>query len=226
MIELNVDAGEGGKNDAELIRLTDAVNIACGGHAGDLETMKQTIKLAKGKKIGAHPGYPDRENFGRSPLALSAEEIASFVASQIEVLTSLTPLNHVKPHGALYNQAQADEAIAGAILEGVSRVLSTTTIYTLPQGILARLAKEAGYKVVGEGFMDRGYQANGQLIPRGEAGAIIIDPEEAVVQAQWLSREGRIGTLCVHGDSPIALSCLQKVSAFIQRSRGVSVDGE
>ncbi|MEN8693459.1 MAG: LamB/YcsF family protein [Akkermansiaceae bacterium] len=210
-ITLNVDAGEGGLLDASLIALADSVNIACGGHAGDLDSMQRTITLAEGKHIGAHPSYEDRENFGRHPLTLPPEEISSTVARQVGTLAQLTPLQHVKPHGALYNQAQQDEAIAEAIITGISTILPSTKIFTLPGGALARAAAAAGHQVIGEGFIDRGYQANGQLIPRGQPGGLITDPIEALAQAKTLAARDDIDTLCIHSDSPKALELLKAI---------------
>lgn len=208
-IDLNVDLGEGGAHDAELIRLATSVNIACGGHAGDLETMRHTVELAQGKSIGAHPGYEDRENFGRLPLDLSPEEITESVARQIRALAALTPLHHVKPHGALYNQAQTDPVIAQAIIEGVLRVLPQTIVYTLPHGELSKAAHAADQLVHGEGFIDRGYQPNGQLIPRDQIDALITDPAQALAQTKCLAAREDIQTLCVHGDSKGALEILR-----------------
>lgn len=221
IIDFNVDVGEGGPHDAPLIALADSVNIACGGHAGSPELMKETIAFAAGKNIGAHPGYEDRKNFGRLPLsttlALSPKEIATSVARQIEALAKLTSLHHVKPHGALYNQAQQDEVVAKAILDGILQVLPTTKIFTLPDGALAKLARETGHKVIGEGFLDRGYQASGQLIPRGQPGALITDPDKALAQAKELAAREDIQTLCVHADSSEALALLQTVRREIQQ---------
>ena len=211
IIDLNVDAGEGGLLDAELIALADSVNIACGGHAGDLDSMRRTIDLSQGKNIGAHPGYDDRENFGRLPLDLPPQEISAAVARQVEALAALTPLHHVKPHGALYNQAQQNEAIAQAIITGISTILPQTKIFTLPGGALSRAAEVAGHQVIGEGFIDRGYQSNGQLIPRGQPGDLITDPTEALAQAKTLTMRNDIGTLCVHSDSPEALELLKAI---------------
>lgn len=212
-IDLNVDLGEGGAHDEELIRLAISVNIACGGHAGDLETMKRTVALAQGKNIGAHPGYEDRENFGRRILELPPQTVTDFVAHQIEALAEFTPLHHVKPHGALYNQAQKDPVIAQAIIEGVSKVLPQTILFTLPNGELSKAAIKLGHTVHGEGFIDRGYQENGQLIPRGQAGALITDLTEALEQARQLATRNDIQTLCVHGDSKAALALLKAVVA-------------
>lgn len=213
-IDLNVDLGEGGSNDAELIRLATSVNIACGSHAGDLKTMRHTVELAQGKNIGAHPGYEDRENFGRLPLDLSPREISESVALQIEALAELTEIHHIKPHGALYNQAQGEPIIAKAIIKGISKVLPQTIIYTLPNGELTKAALSAGHQVWGEGFIDRGYQENGQLIPRGQPGDLITDSAETLVQAMRLTTQDEIQTLCVHGDSKKALVMLEIVTAY------------
>jgi UPF0271 protein len=216
MIDLNVDIGEGGSNDATLITLATSVNIACGGHAGDFSTMRETVALAQEKKIGAHPGYEDRANFGRVPLNLSSQKISDSLSWQIEALASLTPLHHVKPHGALYNQAQNDLVIAEAIVAGMTKVLPRTSIYTLPQGELAQVAQSVGHKVIGEGFIDRGYQENGQLVPRGEHEDLLTDPEKAIAQAVHLASLEEIETLCVHGDTPTAISLLRAVKIALQ----------
>jgi UPF0271 protein len=215
MIDLNVDLGEGGAHDAELTALASSVNIACGGHAGDEKSMLRAVGLARasGTAIGAHPSYEDREEFGRRHLDLTWEEIADSVAWQVEALARISPLHHVKPHGALYNQAQGDEEIARAVVEGISRVLPETLIYTLPGGELARVALEKGHRVWGEGFIDRGYQEDGRLIPRGEKGALIEDVEEAVAQAMRLAEREEIETLCVHGDGLRAVEILTKLRA-------------
>jgi UPF0271 protein len=215
MIDLNVDLGEGGAHDAELTALASSVNIACGGHAGDEKSMLRAVGLARasGTAIGAHPSYEDREEFGRRHLDLTWEEIRDSVAWQVEALARISPLHHVKPHGALYNQAQVDEEIARAVVEGISRVLPETLIYTLPGGELARVALEKGHRVVGEGFIDRGYQEDGRLIPRGEKGALIEDLRDAVEQAMRLAEREEIETLCVHGDGLRAVEILTKLRA-------------
>ena len=216
-LDFNVDAGEGGPHDAALIALADSVNIACGGHAGSPDLMRQTLELAEGKNVGAHPGYEDRENFGRHPLDLAPGKLSTSVAHQIEALAQLSSLHHVKPHGALYHQAQGNEALAQAILDGISKVLPITKIFTLPGGSLAQLAAEAGHEVVGEGFLDRGYLPNGQLIPRGQPGDLITNPAQALLQARGLIARSDIKTLCVHSDSPEALKLLQTIRREFKR---------
>jgi len=173
------------------------------------------LALQHGSAIGAHPSFPDRANFGRRALELPLLEITRSVVSQIEALARLADLHHVKPHGALYNEAQREEDLAEAIVEGVSRVLPTTIIYTLPGGALARAAREAGHEVAGEGFIDRGYQENGELVPRSDPGALLAG-QDALEQALRLAARGDIATLCVHGDSPEALSLLREVRARLE----------
>ncbi|MDB4142279.1 LamB/YcsF family protein [bacterium] len=211
-IDLNVDLGEGGANDETLTALASSVNIACGGHAGDDETMVRAVELAllHGSAIGAHPSYDDPENFGRRALDLPLDEVTASVARQVAALAQHADLHHVKPHGALYNQAQNDPDLAHAIIVGISQILPSTLIYTLPQGALAQAALNAGHRVAGEGFIDRGYQSNGQLIPRSEPGAL-LDGEAAIAQARRLAQRSDIATLCVHSDSPEALHLLKKV---------------
>ena len=216
MIDLNVDLGEGGAHDAELIALASSVNIACGGHAGDVESMRRAVERARalGAAIGAHPSYEDREGFGRRPLELPTDEIADSIAWQVEALARISPLHHMKPHGALYNRAQVDEEVARAVVEGISRVLPETLIYTLPGGALAWVALEKGHRVWGEGFIDRGYGEDGKLIPRGEEGAVIEDLELAVKQAVRLAEREEIETLCVHGDGAKGVEILTRLRAI------------
>ncbi len=215
-IDLNVDLGEGGEHDEALTALASSVNIACGGHAGDENSITRAVTLAKkyGAAIGAHPSYDDPENFGRRALDLPLAEVTDSVSRQIEALAKHADIHHVKPHGALYNQAQSDPALAGAIIAGITRFLPSTLIYTLPKGALADAATEAGHRVAGEGFIDRGYQPNGQLIPRSEPGAL-LNGEAAITQALQLAERSDIATLCVHGDSPDALALLKNAQTAL-----------
>ncbi len=215
MIDLNADLGEGGTEDERLLGLVSSANIACGGHAGDELTMRRTIDLAlaNGVAIGAHPGYEDREHFGRRAMAFPLNQVTDLVERQVAVLARLaeaagTGLHHVKPHGALYNQADRDALFAAALVEGVTRVSSTAMLYALPGSKLAEAGHAAGLPICLEGFADRRYVPNGSLMPRNEPGAVISNVDEAVAQAMDHAASGKVETLCVHGDGPTAVAIL------------------
>jgi UPF0271 protein len=221
-IDLNSDLGEGAGTDAQLMPLISSANIACGGHAGDESTMRETIALARkyGVAIGAHPGYPDRENFGRDPMVMTEDELSEEVARQIRALRGVDPdlkISHVKAHGALYNQAWRDAAIAKAIVAGVKKVFATPTdvaLFAAPKSAIVDVALRAGLRVVREGFADRAYEADGTLRSRKLAGALHTDPKIAAKQALSFVRDGGVrahdgsfleldvDTLCLHGDTP------------------------
>lgn len=216
-IDLNADLGEGGADDAALLELVDSANIACGGHAGSEVIMRRTLALAMaaGVAAGAHPGYEDRENFGRREMQLPPEIAEDLVARQVGKFALLAggAVHHVKPHGALYNQANRDAALAAAVVKGIQKVAPDALLYALPDSALAAAGRAAGMRVRAEGFADRRYRADGSLVPRGEPAAVISDVAEAVAQALELARSGRIETLCVHGDGPQALAMLRALRA-------------
>ncbi|HTU99208.1 MAG TPA: 5-oxoprolinase subunit PxpA [Luteitalea sp.] len=224
-LDLNADVGEhDGPPPADaraLLRVITSANIACGWHAGDPVSMRQTIAAASvlGVQIGAHPSYPDREGFGRRPMPLSPQEIADAVTHQVRALVLIasderTRVAHVKPHGALYNAAWQDHGVAEAIVTGIVTVDRSLALYAPHGSALAAAGLEAGLRVVAEGFADRGYEDDGTLTPRGHAAAVLESPREvgdralAWVQSGALaSRTGRslrlpVDTLCVHGDTP------------------------
>ncbi|MES2660338.1 MAG: 5-oxoprolinase subunit PxpA [Verrucomicrobiota bacterium] len=215
-MDLNADLGEGGGEDAALLGLVSSANIACGGHAGDEETMRRTIDLAmaSGVAIGAHPGYEDREHFGRRAMAFPLDRVTDLVARQVEKLASLAEaagatLHHVKPHGALYNQADRDALFATAVVTGITKIFPLAMLYALPNSRLAEAGQAAGLTICLEGFADRRYVANGSLMPRNEPGAVITDIDEAVSRAMDLAKSGKVETLCVHGDGPTAVAILR-----------------
>lgn len=236
-IDLNADLGEGGSQDAALMALASSVNIACGGHAGDEKTMRTAITsaVAAGVAIGAHPGYEDRANFGRMPMNLSPAEVTEMVGRQIGLLATLAAqagamIHHVKPHGALYNQADRDPELAAAIAEAVNRILPGCRFYVPPGGALAAAGTKAGLTVRAEGFVDRFYQADGSLVPRGDDGALIDDPDAAVSQAlriacqqEVITKDGTpvplpAQTLCVHGDSPCPAEMLKQTRLALEQA--------
>lgn len=221
MIDLNADLGEGGADDEALLALVTSCNIACGGHAGSDEIMRRSVELARaaGVAIGAHPGYEDRENFGRHELNLPSQQVADLVARQVEKLSRIAggDLHHVKPHGALYNQANRDGILGAAVIEGIRKILPDTIIYALPNSALSKAACTAGMQVMAEGFADRLYQSDGSLRPRGEAGAVIIETPDAVDQALALARSGDIETLCIHGDAAHAVAMLRAIRGVLEK---------
>jgi len=236
-VDLNADLGEGAPDDAELLALVSSANIACGWHAGDARLMQScaTAALAHGVAIGAHPSYPDRENFGRSEMQLGAAQVQADLIYQIGALDALVRaqggrLHHVKPHGALYNQAARDPALADAIAAAVRAVDPGLALYGLAGSELLRAAERAGLRAVAEVFADRGYRADGSLVPRGQAGAHVDDVNEAVARTLRMVREGVVQavtgetvpmqaqTICLHGDGPHALAFARAMHAALTQA--------
>jgi len=236
-VDLNADLGEGAPDDAELLALVSSANIACGWHAGDARLMQATVAAAleSGVAIGAHPSYPDRENFGRSEMQLTPAEVRADLIYQIGALDALVRaaggrLHHVKPHGALYNQAARDPALADAVATAVRDVDPGLAVYGLAGGELLRAAERAGLRAVAEVFADRGYRADGSLVPRSQPGAHVDDANEAVERTLRMLREGvvqavdgetvplRAQTICLHGDGPHALAFARALHAALGRA--------
>ncbi len=236
-IDLNADLGEGFgiyriAAEATVLPLVSSANIACGAHAGDPVVMRETVAraVAAGVVIGAHPGYPDREGFGRREIGASAEEIAAMVITQVGALAAVcaahgTALRYVKPHGALYNRAATDQAAARAIAGAVMAVDPSLMLLGLDGSIMLREAGEIGLAVVREAFVDRAYQADGTLLPRSQPGAVLTDPElvaeralrmlqdHHVVAVDGTRRLLRPESLCTHGDGANPAELLQAVRA-------------
>ncbi len=217
-IDLNCDMGEleDAVHEAALMEYITSANVACGGHAGDEQTMDRTVRLALGRgvRIGAHPGYPDRENFGRVEIAMSAEAIAETVFRQIERLDAVVTalggaIVHVKPHGALYNVAVKNAEVARAIATGVARWNSAVPIFGLAGSPMLDVWRAMGMKVAGEAFADRRYEADGTLRSRKFADALITDPAVAAAQALRFALGGQAETICVHGDTPGSVAILK-----------------
>ncbi|HLH39264.1 MAG TPA: 5-oxoprolinase subunit PxpA [Bryobacteraceae bacterium] len=245
-IDLNCDMGEIPEQIADgtqesLMRAITSVNIACGGHAGDQNTMKTTIEQALrwNLAIGAHPGYPDRENFGRRSLNLPLEEIERTVFEQVRALAqaaaaSATAMVHVKPHGMLYNDAVNRPELARAIANGVARFSRDVVLVGLAGSPMLEAFQEAGFRVAAEAFADRRYEADGTLRPRKFEDALIGDPEKAGEQALRIARgEGAIAvsgskvgihadTICIHGDTPGAPEIAAAVARALQQN-GISL---
>ena len=209
-IDLNCDLGEGCPSDAQLMPLITSANIGCGFHAGDAETTYAALKLAAqyGVQVGAHPGFPDREEFGRRELNWPPERIYLECLFQVGALDKLAKaagciVRYVKPHGALYNMACRNGALAGAVV-GAAVELGLA-IMGLP-GSQVQQAATGRVPFIAEGFADRRYRPDGSLMPRSEPNAFVEDPALAVEQAQHLAAEHGVRTLCVHGDNPHALA--------------------
>lgn len=240
-IDLNSDLGEGAGADAEVMPLITSANIACGGHAGDEATMDAAVHLAleHGVAIGAHPGYPDRDNFGRVAMAMEPEALRVEIRSQLERLKVIAEradgrVTHVKAHGALYNTAERDDAVAATVAEALAQTDLQLIVLAPAGSALARAAEQAGLRVAREGFIDRAYEADGTLRSRKLAGALITDPAAATEQALSFINDGGVrahdgsfqhlpvDTLCVHGDTPGAPAILRAVRAALE-AQGVSV---
>jgi UPF0271 protein len=246
-IDLNADVGEGFGAwamgaDAELLPLVTSANVACGFHAGDPAVMDRTVALAvrAGVAIGAHPGHPDLRGFGRRALQAAPDEIERDVLYQVGALQAFARAHgarvvHVKPHGALYNQAAEDETVARAIARGVARAGRDLILVGLASTRAMRGAAEAeGLRFAAEAFADRRYTAAGTLQPRREPGSVLSDPAEAAAQAVKIATEGRVvsvdgreialqaDTLCLHGDNPAAVAHAAAVRRALE-SAGVAI---
>jgi UPF0271 protein len=224
-IDLNCDMGEleDAAHEAALMDYITSANIACGGHAGGETTMERTARLAlaRGVRIGAHPSYPDRANFGRVEMELAGGEIERAVREQIERLEKVVQelgasIAHVKPHGALYNVAARDERVARAIGCAVAGWKPAVTLFGLLGSPCLDWWREMGLNVAAEAFADRRYEPDGSLRARKFADALITDPREAAAQAARFDREGKAQTLCVHGDTPGAVAILKAVRAALR----------
>lgn len=237
-VDLNCDLGEGMNNDALLIPLISSANIACGVHAGDASTMKRTIEhcLQHGVAIGAHPSWPDRENFGRKEMHLPEAALYDCLWEQLDTMQSLArsmgvSLHHVKPHGALYNQSAREPALAAAIAKAVKEFDTKLILYGLSNSHSLKEATKLGLRTAHEVFADRTYQDDGSLTPRSQPGALIDDETMAVDQALQMILEQKVtvlsgkriplraDTICLHGDGEHALAfCKQIVSKLTQHN--------
>jgi UPF0271 protein len=233
-MDLNCDMGEIPAHIADgtqesLMRSITSVNIACGGHAGDDQTMKATIEQALrwSLAIGAHPGYPDRANFGRLELDLPLDEIEKTIFEQVRALATIaatcaTTIVHVKPHGALYNQAVKRADLASAIAGGVARFSKDVVLVGLAGSQMLDVFRARGFKVAAEAFADRTYEADGTLRSRKFDDALIHDPLKAGEQALRIAKEGRAQTICIHGDTPGAPLIAEAVARTLQAG-GISL---
>ncbi len=225
-IDLNCDLGEGGTHDAALMALITSANIACGFHAGDVATVHAALLAAQrhSVRVGAHPGFADREHFGRRELDLGEEAIVQLCVYQVGALAGLARLvglsiDYLKPHGALYNMACREDRYARPMIEAA--VLLELPMLALPGSRLEALSR-GRVRFVAEGFADRRYLPDGSLVPRSRPNALIEDPEEAATQAEALIRTHGIRSLCVHGDNPQALGFVRGLREALGR-RGISL---
>jgi UPF0271 protein len=188
--------------------------------------MRETVLLARerGVAVGAHPSFPDREHFGRREMQLHSDEIADLVVRQIEALASIASkegirLQHVKPHGALYNVAVRDRRVADAIAQGVVSVDRSLVLLGLPRSELVAAAQAAGLRTAGEAFADRAYRADGTLVPRSEPGAVIHNADEVLARIISLAARPDVETICVHGDTPGAAELASKIRAALEAAK-------
>lgn len=238
-IDLNSDLGEGFGpwsmgDDAAILDVVTSANIACGGHASDPETMFKTLTMAKdlGVNVGAHPGYDDRAGFGRRIIPMSIPEIGRMVAAQIGSLMAIASLvgvkvNYVKPHGALGNLAARDADVAIEITKTISKIDKDLAVLAISGMQLEHAARQTGLQVFSEIFADRGYLSSGQLVPRGQTGAMIEDADQASERLVKFMKTGLMPvidgdpitlnaqSICVHGDGPTALSMAQKIKSCL-----------
>jgi 5-oxoprolinase (ATP-hydrolysing) subunit A len=240
-IDLNCDMGESFGawqmgNDAALMDYVSSVNVACGFHAGDASVIRKTVETAieKGVKIGAHPSFPDLQGFGRRELKMSAREIFDIVLYQVSAVKGIcealgAKLNHVKPHGALYNKAAKDAEISAAIAEAVKRTDENLIFYGLSGSFLISEAEKIGLRTASEVFADRTYQPDGTLTPRTASNALIQDSKQAIAQVLEMILEQKVTaangekvalkteTICIHGDGEHALEFAKLINAELKR---------
>jgi len=245
-IDLNSDLGESfGRwtlgHDADLMASITSCNIACGYHAGDPEVMRRTVRLARdnGVAIGAHPGLPDLVGFGRRAMSVTPSEVEDLVLYQIGALAAIARaegvrLQHVKPHGALYNMAIKDRGLADGIARAVASFDPSLLLFGLPGTELLRAGDAAGLPLAAEGFADRSYEADGSLTPRTQPDAVIHDAAEVVMRSVRMAREGvvisrdgeevpmRVATICTHGDTPGSHTLARRIRDGLERA-GIKV---
>lgn len=236
-VDFNSDLGESFGNykiglDSEILHQVTSANVACGFHAGDASIIAQTVQLAldKGVAIGAHPGFPDLQGFGRRKIEMNTSDITDIVAYQVGALSAFTPdhkLHHVKAHGALYNMAAKDRLIADAVITGIKLVDPQTIVYGLANSELIKAAQNANMKFAQEVFADRNYQSDGSLVPRSQPNAVISNPAEAAQRAlQMVEKKSvvsvtgevvplAVDSICVHGDNHSAVDLAIEIKKLL-----------
>lgn len=237
-IDLNCDLGEGMDNDALLMPFISSANIACGYHAGDEDTMKRTVELALAHhvQVGAHPGFADKEHFGRVERHLSKEEVYDLISEQIAALKKIAQsfqaaVHHVKPHGALYNMAAKDKSLATTIAKAVKEAGSSLVLYGLSGSFLISEAKANGLKTASEVFADRTYQDNGSLTPRSHPEALIEHDDKSIEQVLGMITQHKVRTVsrklipivaetvCIHGDGQHAVTFAKAIHHSLKQHR-------
>jgi UPF0271 protein len=227
-IDLNADMGEGCPNDGTLLDgLVTSASIACGAHAGDRASIRATLGQARdnGVAVGAHPGYPDREHFGRRERTMSSDAVTAMIMEQTKFLTELAAdlgvaILFLKPHGALYNQAQREDLIARGVVDAASEL--GLPLLGQPGTLLERLASGSDVRYIAEGFPDRRYRDDGSLVPRDEPDAVLHDPAEMETHLLRLIAGRRVATLCIHGDDPRAVDNARLVRGILE-GQGIAV---
>jgi 5-oxoprolinase (ATP-hydrolysing) subunit A len=229
-LDLNADLGEGVGDDAAMLDIVSSANIACGGHAGDEDTMRAALRAAKarGVVVGAHPGFPDRANFGRTRMVLPAEELDATIRAQVRTLVELGevegwPVRYVKLHGALANMAAEEPAIAAVCFAAVEGLVRDMAILAIDNSAQSEVAEALGFRTIREAYADRAYQPNGLLVPRQMPGAVLHDRASITDRAVRLAEKGEIvavdggvirttaKSLCIHGDTPDAVEIARAV---------------
>lgn len=243
-VDLNSDLGESFGhytigNDANVLPLITSANVACGFHAGDPSVMAKTVAIAEsnGVAVGAHPGYPDLNGFGRRRMAMDPNDVTNMITYQVGALAAFTKghhLHHVKPHGALYNAAGKDLDLAVAICKGIKRVDPELPIYGLSGSNLIKAAEQVGIPSRSEAFADRAYQADGSLVPRSQKGAVLTDPAEVAQRAVHMIKDQavtaitgekvplKVDSLCVHGDNEAALAIVKELRKTL-KANGIAL---
>ena len=230
MIELSADLGEGSPGEEDIWPLIRRANVACGGHIGDEQSMRAAAAFARKHDVilGAHPSYPDRENFGRKSLQIDAASLRATLIAQLSSLRTIAPIAHVKPHGALYNDAHLDRQLAAVVIDAMRAIDPALSIVAPDHSQMAAIAREAGTPVIREAFADRRYEPDGTLTPRKLPGSTLTI-EEAATQAALLAKDGAViardgtripiafDTLCIHADMPDAADRLRAIHAALTR---------
>ena len=240
-VDLNADVGEGAGDDARLMPFLSSASIACGYHAGNAAVMRNAVEFARrnGVAIGAHPGFKDRKGFGRRELHLSSAELHELIVRQLALLAEIADSkglrpNHVKPHGALYNMAAREPALADTIARAVASFDRHLVLFALAKSRLIEAGQRAGLRTASEVFADRGYRADGSLVPRTEPGAVLEDADRVVQRALTMVRDRSVvavdgtvvpldvDTICVHGDTRGAIEFVRRLRGALE-SAGVEI---
>jgi 5-oxoprolinase (ATP-hydrolysing) subunit A len=233
-LDLNADLGEGVGDDEAMLAIVSSASVACGGHAGDAVSMRAALRAAKarGVVVGAHPSFPDRENFGRQRMVLPPEDLDTSIRTQVKQLVELGdeegwPVRYVKLHGALANMAAEEPAVAALCFAAIEGLASNMAILAIDNSAQADIAETLGFRTIREAYADRAYLPNGLLVPRASPGAVLHDAEEIAARAVRLAIAGEIVTddgtvlktearsLCIHGDTPGAVAIALRVRSSL-----------